>query len=671
MLDLQQVQVTRFQSVTSTNGKAVPLSDVIEELRNPGPEVLTVLREIKSALDPEESDRLKKRLPAVTFAGTFPNGRKRDRIGAPSNLVVLDFDTYKDPSAEPHKLDLLKRLRDDESVVLYFQSPRGGIKAVAIAEGVSNDDDFKDAFATLKERYPEADESGKDLTRLCFLSHDPELYLNTKARPFKVKRGQGEPLFQAPEEPRGVESTPVTPSSASAKVALEHIANVLRLGAKRKDLDPATSRHEFMLSAATTARRYVLGGHLSEEQARSSVARGYASLFGGDGERMRDAERAYDGARRLAEEKGPLHPTTERKAYETAEDVPEDTLAEKWLRVFAPHWDNEPPYVEPVYRFMGADVGQVGSFTVVKAQPKAGKTTVALAMWTAYYFPADSGKDTFGFTVTAPLGKDVCLYFDSEQGRRESHQAWARALKRVGITSAEQMPEAMRETMLCLTDVTNNVERQALLFDAIQRYGEHLGAIVVDGVADFIVDVNDAHEVDDFVQRLRAVVSEYDICAVLTIHENIGQTKGPAKERGHLGSDLARRAAATLGLAKDRNTGIHTLTITQNRRGADYLKTSFRYDDALGTHVSQGVELPKPLSDDDSGVLAQYRGKKVQYRELVSALELTGKRKDAAKKAVTRWARKGHIRQVGRGVYFVPEEEAVEEVLFPDAEDVF
>ena len=643
--------MTRYNEVRDTIGQTVTLESVVEEIRNPRPDVLTVLQRIKSELDDKKVEELKNQLPAVTFAGSFKI-RKGGHVETPTDLVILDFDTYKDTSAEG-RAELKDRLRNDENIVLVFDSPRGGIKAVAFAEGVTNKQDFKDAIATLGERYPGLDGSGKDVNRLCFLSHDPEIHVNTNAKRFKVQRRATEPLFQAPEEPMGVESTPVTPSTESARKAPKHITDFIRKGEKLKSQDTSVSRHAVMLSACIVAKRYALGGHITEEQARRRVVEEYGALFGGDAGRMHDAERAYDGAIPHAQEQGPLHPTMERKTYETAEDVPEDKLAALWARVYIPHWDNEPPYVEPVFRFMSADVGQVGSLTAIKAKPKMGKTTVALAMWTAYYLQAEHDKDTFGFTVTPPSDKPLCLYFDSEQGRRESNEAWRRALKRVGMNQ-DSTHEDIIGTLFCMSDLTNNIERQALLFDAMKQSAGSAGAVIVDGVADFVVDVNDAKEVDTFVQRLRTLASDYEMCAVLTIHENPGSDK----ERGHLGSDLARRAAATLRLEKDRRTGIHTLSIAQNRRGADYLNISFKYDETQGTHVSRGVVPPKPLDDDDTTALSQFRGKTVKKAVLVEAFMADGKRSEtAAAKHVSRLTKKGFLTVRERGVYYVPLED--------------
>ena len=50
MLDLQKITVTRYNEVRDKIGQTVTLESVVEEIRNPRPDVLTVLQRIKSVL---------------------------------------------------------------------------------------------------------------------------------------------------------------------------------------------------------------------------------------------------------------------------------------------------------------------------------------------------------------------------------------------------------------------------------------------------------------------------------------------------------------------------------------------------------------------------------------------------------------------------------------------
>lgn len=125
----------------------------------------------------EKYDTLKKRLPAVTWSGTFTK-RKSDSLEQYSGLICIDID--KLPS---NSLALLKdRLKADKYTFIVFTSPSGnGLKVVVKVEGGAADHSRN--FLALEKYYQHVyhitiDQSGKDCSRLCFLSADPDCFVN-------------------------------------------------------------------------------------------------------------------------------------------------------------------------------------------------------------------------------------------------------------------------------------------------------------------------------------------------------------------------------------------------------------------------------------------------------------------------------------------------------------
>ena len=121
-----------------------------------------------------------KNLPAVTFSGTFPKGkRKAQHLIRHSGYITIDIDGLL-PSQIP---DLLAKLAQMPHVVLAFISPSGlGIKVIVRVNPIpTNDIEHKGAyqaclnfFEDLADEYEfEVDTSGKDCSRLCYLAHDP------------------------------------------------------------------------------------------------------------------------------------------------------------------------------------------------------------------------------------------------------------------------------------------------------------------------------------------------------------------------------------------------------------------------------------------------------------------------------------------------------------------
>ena len=139
----------------------------------------------------EAAERAKKSLPAFTPSATFKGGRKMEYLTNYNALMVLDIDKL-----EKEKLQQCKtKISMDNLVFASFVSPSGnGLK---IFVKVSSDkEQHKETFLELQLYFEELlqveiDKSGKDITRLCFFSYDPELYLNENAETFYPNTEKG------------------------------------------------------------------------------------------------------------------------------------------------------------------------------------------------------------------------------------------------------------------------------------------------------------------------------------------------------------------------------------------------------------------------------------------------------------------------------------------------
>lgn len=122
----------------------------------------------------------KKHLTAFTFAGTFTR-RKADKLESHSGVVVLDFDHLDDLT------ECRARVERDSCVVFCFVSPGGdGLKVGVRVPDLEHHGEHRDfwlvaADYAAREWGLEADKSGKDVSRLCFTSADPHLYMNEAA----------------------------------------------------------------------------------------------------------------------------------------------------------------------------------------------------------------------------------------------------------------------------------------------------------------------------------------------------------------------------------------------------------------------------------------------------------------------------------------------------------
>ncbi len=163
----------------------------LEEVRARAGETkhIQVIKQIEAAAsrgDKDVVDGLKRTLPAVVFGGLFRGGHAMKNLVAGSGLLVLDFDKLTPEQVET----ALRILREQPSVVMAAPSPTGrGIKVVVRTDHAPSQ--HLEVFA-YTSRYFESllnlsvDQSGKDLSRLCFLFSSEKLHYNANAQPLDL-----------------------------------------------------------------------------------------------------------------------------------------------------------------------------------------------------------------------------------------------------------------------------------------------------------------------------------------------------------------------------------------------------------------------------------------------------------------------------------------------------
>jgi len=175
---------------------------------------IKMLRKFYSEGDKAEYDKRKRQLVSFTVSADFDGRRVKECIKEYIKMMVLDFDGL---------LSDLEVARVKQLIILCnytfacFVSPSGhGLKVLV---RVSTDlEDHLMTFLSVQQYYSaltnlEIDPSGKDVTRLCFVSDDPELYLNPDSTVFVPidNRPDKKVLFKSPEvEPLDPDTTNIS-----------------------------------------------------------------------------------------------------------------------------------------------------------------------------------------------------------------------------------------------------------------------------------------------------------------------------------------------------------------------------------------------------------------------------------------------------------------------------
>ena len=118
---------------------------------------------------------LKKQLPAICFSGKFTK-RSDSSLAEHSGLICLDFDGYK------KKKDLLEdkqRFEKNKFVYSVFVSPSGFCLKILVRIPQEPENHTR-YFNSLKKEFdsPYFDTTSKNVSRVCYESYDPLLFLN-------------------------------------------------------------------------------------------------------------------------------------------------------------------------------------------------------------------------------------------------------------------------------------------------------------------------------------------------------------------------------------------------------------------------------------------------------------------------------------------------------------
>ena len=177
--DLSSVRVTRFcNATTAMPQRDDALSDVLEEIRNGHHQPqIERLRELV-ATDRSAYAEQKKKLPAFTMSGTF-SYRNAAFLITHSGFIQVDLDHLDGPALAATR----EKAKRDPHVAFGFVSPSGeGLKLGLRIDGTCHWSSFDAVEQYFYDKnYPEIDITVKDVCQLCFVSFDPELFINTNA----------------------------------------------------------------------------------------------------------------------------------------------------------------------------------------------------------------------------------------------------------------------------------------------------------------------------------------------------------------------------------------------------------------------------------------------------------------------------------------------------------
>ena len=177
--------ITIFKNITATaTGFNKSVDFALARIQNgKSKELLSKIR-----LEPEKEVRnqLKMGLPSICFCGTFQN-RSAAGLVKHSGLICLDFDGFEDADTLTTWRDTLQEW---EYTFALFTSPSGNGLKVLVRIPPTDAIGHKEYFEAFEQHFKECqyfDTSTSDVSRVCYESYDPNLYVNKEADIWHIK----------------------------------------------------------------------------------------------------------------------------------------------------------------------------------------------------------------------------------------------------------------------------------------------------------------------------------------------------------------------------------------------------------------------------------------------------------------------------------------------------
>lgn len=308
-------------------------------------------------------------------------------------------------------------------------------------------------------------------------------------------------------------------------------------------------------------------------------------------------------------------------------------------------FNNPPPVAQMIVSVNDVPLGTQGNLLCITGGEGTGKSNYVAALIAGAVKPENAeGIDTLGVSIEGnPKGKAV-LFYDTEQSEVQLYKNVSTLLRRCG---RDTMPEWFKA--YCLTGMSRKERLKSIVLSMdkfhYQYGGIHL--VVIDGIADLIRCANDEAESIAVVEELYRLAGIYNTCIVTVLHF----IPNGLKLRGHLGSELQRKAASILSIEKDTNPAVSVVKALKVRDGSplDVPLMQFAWDKEKAMHAYLG-EKPKEEKDrrkeEELVAVARElfsRKRFIGYMELSEELQTAFEVKERTAKSYIRFMREKEI----------------------------
>ena len=308
-------------------------------------------------------------------------------------------------------------------------------------------------------------------------------------------------------------------------------------------------------------------------------------------------------------------------------------------------YDNPPDASKSVVAVNGVPLGTQDNLFCITGGEGTGKSNYVAAILAGTLgterLPAEK---TLGLEITPNPNGLAVLHYDTEQSEAQLHKNLGKTLQRASLKTVPEFYHSLYLASLSRKDRLKLIRESMDLFHH-RHGGIHL--VVIDGIADLIRSANDETESIAIVDELYRLAGIYNTCIICVLHF----VPNGIKLRGHIGSELQRKAAGILSIEKDDNPEYSVVKALKVRDGSplDVPMMLFGWDKTEDMHVYRGEkskeDKEKRKTDELIGVVREAFRKplKLTYQELCEVLMREMEIKERTAKKYIAYMKEQHI----------------------------
>ena len=308
-------------------------------------------------------------------------------------------------------------------------------------------------------------------------------------------------------------------------------------------------------------------------------------------------------------------------------------------------YENPPDASKSIVAVNGVPLGTQDNLLCITGGEGTGKSNYVAAILTGTLgterLPAER---TLGLEITPNPNGLAVLHYDTEQSEAQLHKNLGKTLQRASLKNVPKFYHSLYLASLSRKDRLQLIRASMDLFSH-KHGGIHL--VVIDGIADLIRSANDETESIAIVDELYRLAGIYNTCIICVLHF----VPNGIKLRGHIGSELQRKAAGILSIEKDDNPEYSVVKALKVRDGSplDVPMMLFGWDKAEDMHVYRGEkskeDKEKRKTDELIAVVKEtFRNSfKLTYQELCEVLMHKMEIKDRTAKKYIAYMKEQHI----------------------------